>query len=442
MAEPPARRFGGVTARIGVLAVTETISWGVLYYSFSALLVPMAADGVGTRGQLSGVFALAIVVRALAQPLAGAWVDRFGVRGLMTAGSLGGVGLTLAWAAVHDVTHLAVVFAGIGVVSSMVLYEPAFAAAARWLDGRARTKAILTITIVAGFASTIFLPLTAALTEALDWRSALRVLAVILAVGTVVPHAVMLREPRRGRPANDRGRDPSGADRGDPPVPGGGDPPSPRGSRSVPEPGTVSGATSHDPEGVTARSAVRDPVFWWLVLTFVCSRGPIVGAMTHLPALLVDRGESVTVAASITGSIGVLSVIGRVALTATNRWVSMHHLLLGIFLAQAAGFVLLALTPNRVAVAVFVLTFGIGFGATTIAKPVMVAERYGRRAYGAIAGIVATLVTLAEAASPTLIGLARDVSGSYDTSLTVLAGVMVLGAVAAHRYRPVSPTPG
>jgi MFS family permease len=113
----------------------------------------------------------------------------------MTAGSLAGVGLTLAWSAVTDLLQLYVVFAGIGVVTAMVLYEPAFAAVARWMRRSERAAAVLWITLAAGFASTIFMPIAALLTESLGWRGALRWLAVVVLVLTALPHA-LLSEPR------------------------------------------------------------------------------------------------------------------------------------------------------------------------------------------------------------------------------------------------------
>jgi hypothetical protein len=89
--------------RVLTLAFTETISWGILYYAFSVLLVPMEeALGAG-RAELSTAFSIAIVARALSAPAAGSWVDRHGVRSLMTAGSLAGVLLVLAWSSVTSV---------------------------------------------------------------------------------------------------------------------------------------------------------------------------------------------------------------------------------------------------------------------------------------------------------------------------------------------------
>lgn len=406
-----ARLRDGRWQRVLVLAVTETISWGILYYSFSVLLVPMEASLGASRGELSAAFSVAIVMRALASPLAGVWADRHGVRSLMTAGSVAGVLLTLAWSSVTSAGQLTLVFAGIGVVTAMVLYEPAFVAVARWMRGSDRATAVLWITLAGGFASTIFLPLAATLTELLGWREALRWLALVLLLGTALPHALFLREPVQ-------------------PSTGSGTP------SIAPDPTGSPGSGNPIERSVGARDALFDPVFWWMTLAFMCGRAPMAAIVAHLPALLVDQGESAALAAVLTGSIGALSVLGRILMTIAARWGSFAGLLAAVYAVQAGGLVLIALVPTRAAVIVFVIAFGIGFGTTTIAKPVMVADRFGPLAYGTIAGYTAAVVTIGEAASPIAVGLARDSAGDYRTSLLVLAGVLVVGVYAARRSRP------
>ncbi|WP_250213310.1 hypothetical protein [Acrocarpospora catenulata] len=63
----------------------------------------------------------------------------------------------------------------------MVLYESAFAVIVARFDAQARANALLAVTIVAGFASSIFLPLTGLLVEKYGWRQALVVGTVALA---------------------------------------------------------------------------------------------------------------------------------------------------------------------------------------------------------------------------------------------------------------------
>ncbi|WP_407695984.1 MFS transporter, partial [Sphaerimonospora thailandensis] len=98
----------------------------------------------------------------------------------MSAGSVLGTLAVLAWSQVTSLAQLYGVFLAAGIASAMVLYEPAFAVIVGWFHGdeRGRANALLALTIVAGFASTIFLPLTGLLVEHYGWRTALVILAV------------------------------------------------------------------------------------------------------------------------------------------------------------------------------------------------------------------------------------------------------------------------
>jgi MFS family permease len=84
------------------LSITETISWGNLYYSFSVFLKPMQQELGWSRGALTGAFSLALLVSGIAGVWVGRVVDRHGTRLLMTLGSCAAVVLILAWAAVRN----------------------------------------------------------------------------------------------------------------------------------------------------------------------------------------------------------------------------------------------------------------------------------------------------------------------------------------------------
>jgi MFS family permease len=389
------------------------VSWGVLYYTFSVLVVPMEADLDASRGELSLAFTLAVVARALSAPLVGAWIDRRGVRSLMTAGALAGSALTLAWSSVQGLASLYAVFVGIGVATSAVLYEPAFAAVARWFRGHERARAVLAITLVAGFASTIFLPAAAVLTDLLGWRDALRVLAGILAVATVGPHLLLGDPPPLGDPGPASRPAPTGDDAGAP-----------------------TGGSATEVTSLEAGDALRTSALWWLTTTFVCGRVPIVAVSVHLPALLVERGETATVAATLTGLIGAFSVAGRVLITVAGARVPWHVLLGLVYVLQAVACVVFVVVPGGAVALLFVVVFGLGFGTTTITRPVMLADRFGALAYGTIAGVVAGVVTAFEAASPLAVGIGRDLAGTYQPALLGLAVVLVLGTVASFRCAP------
>ncbi|MEU4326797.1 MFS transporter [Nonomuraea dietziae] len=151
----------------------------------------MAADLQAGTTQIAAALTTAILVAALCAPLVGRLLDAYGGRGLMSAGSALGTLAVLAWSRVDSLLQLYAVFVAIGVACSMVLYESAFAVIVSWFDGparaRGRANALLALTVVAGFASSIFLPLTGLLVERHGWRQALVILALIYGVAAIPP---------------------------------------------------------------------------------------------------------------------------------------------------------------------------------------------------------------------------------------------------------------
>ena len=178
---------------VWALAVTETISYGVLYYSFAAFLLRMQQSLGYSQATLTGAFSLSVLVTGAGAIPAGAWLDCCGARGLMTAESLLVAGCVLLWADADGVFALYLAFAGRGRAGAAVLYEPAFATVNAYFDAQRRI-ALLTLTTIAGLASTIFLSGSALLISHLGWRRALLLLALVQAI-TVIPHVLLRRRP-------------------------------------------------------------------------------------------------------------------------------------------------------------------------------------------------------------------------------------------------------
>lgn len=390
---------------VRTLAIAQTVSWGILYYSFTVLMLPMQRNLGFATATLTGAFSVAVVAGGLAAVPVGRWLDRYGGRGLMSLGSFAAVLLVLAWSRVETVLGLYLVFAGIGVVSAAVLYEPAFAVTVRWFR-RDRARALLAITLVAGFASTIFLPLTAFLEHDLGWRRALWVLAAILAVATVLPYALVLR-----RDPADLGLHPDGD-----PVGAGDD-------HAVNDP--------KPPLRATAARAVGDRRFRLLTVAFAAHTLAVVVVSVHLVPLLVEAGHSVGFAAVAAGSLGALSVTGRITVTGAMRRFATARVAAAAFGIQAAGCLVLLSAGSTVAGAVaFVLMFGLGFGVGTITRPALNAEAFGTATFATIAALMGIALTAAKAVGPVTAGLLRTSTGSYTAAVVTVAVACVVASVA------------
>lgn len=377
---------------VAALAITSTIGYGTLYYAYSVLLGPMAASLDASTTAVTGALTASVLAGALMAIPVGRWLDRHGGRALMTAGSITATALLIAWSQVHTIGQLYPVMIGIGITGAMVLYEPAFAVIVSWFTPDRRPTALLAVTVVAGFASTIFMPITGLLVAHFGWRGALLTLAAVHGTVTVPLHALTIRKPPRVRA-------PSPAARPD-----------------------------HTSRRAAARAATRDPRFWILAAALIAHGAATSTIGVHLVGYLISRGHPATFAATAAGLLGVLSVTGRLVLTGARRRIPVTTIVATVFAIQAAAVLAMPLTAGSMVGAVVTVTgFGLGFGIASLATPALLADRYGTTAYATIAGRLATPVTTAKATAPVVAAVVLQ-HGGYRL---LLAGVVLACFVAA-----------
>ncbi len=401
-ARRPRCKYYGWTI-VWTLAVTETVSWGVLYYAFAVFLVPMQSELGWSTPEITGAYSLALVVTMLLSPPLGRWLDRSGPRVPMTLGSVLGTILLVAWSRVETLPVFYLIWAGLGVAIALTLYEPAFAAASTWFV-RGRSRALLILTTVAGLASTIFLPLAGWLTERVGWRDALIVLAVILGVMTIPAHALVLR-----RRPEDLGLLPDGE--------------LPQSNQPPPL-----------PEGASLARALRDPAYWWLNVAFFLAMAASVAIGVYLIPILLERGESLARATFITGLIGAAQVGGRVVVTALERRAPEAALGVAVFALQTVALVVILLTSGLAMTLLAVALLGAGRGGITLMRATLVADRYGRANFAAISGIPAAAQMAARAAAPVGAGVLIAWLGGYAPMLVVLAAIALAATLAMSMF--------
>lgn len=383
-------RVGGLVA---TFAVTQTVGYGVLYYSFPVLLGPITAELHTSPAHVTVALTISVLAAAAAAIPVGRWLDRHGGRALMSAGSLLGVAAVLAWSQVHSLGQLYVVFAAIGLASAMSLYEAAFGVLIKATEPTRRDGALLKVTIVAGFASSIFLPLTGWLAETLGWRTALLVLAGLLAATALPGHLAAIPD-RRAHHARTTWR-----------------------------------------VGRGARDALRDKGFWLLAAAFVLHTAAVSTVGVHLVGFLRQAGHATTVAATLAGLLGILSVTGRLTTTALARRHGMAIVTAAVFAVQAAGAALLPRLGSSLAgAAACVTAFGLGFGVATIARPAIVAARYGTTRYATIAATLTLPITFAKAGAPVAAALVAPATFFTLAAAACLASAVLLYAADQRRH--------
>ncbi|HSF06499.1 MAG TPA: MFS transporter [Methylomirabilota bacterium] len=380
---------------VAALCVTETVTWGIIYYGFPVMLRPMEAELGFSRVGITGAFSVGMGLAAGAGLPIGRWIDRHGARGLMTLGSCLGTLLVLAWARVESLPALYAVWGLMGLVMAATLYEPAFAAVVGWFPGRHRDRALLTVTIAAGFASTIFMPIEAWLVTRWGWRTALLVLAVVLAVLTIPLHAVVLRRPPRPT-----------------------------------DPGPAATRERAEVPGLTLRAAARTTVFWVLAAAFFVGNFTVNSVTVHLIPYLSDRGYSPTVAAVMIGWMGAMQVPARLVFAPLATRFGHHGMTTAIFFVQATGLAQLALAARLPTLVPMVVMLGGANGMSTLARATIIAELFGPRHYGAIAGAIALGANGARAVGPVGAAFLQTALGGYEPVFWILTAALVLAGLA------------
>ena len=381
-------------AIVGALSVTETVSWGVLYYVFAVVLLPMQRELGFSAAELTGAFSLGILVAGIAGIGVGRFLDRRGPRVLMTAGSVAGALLVVAWSRVESLLVFYALWVALGLVMATVLYEPAFTVLAKWFaDPGERRRAMTALTLVAGLASFIFLPLGQALIDAHGWRDALVILAVVLAVVTVPLHAVVLRQ----------------------------------------------GPASPDDEPASGTGAVlRSAPFWLLSGGFFLASLAAFAMIVQAIPFLLDRGHGTSFAAFAVGLMGAAQIPGRFVFALVAARLPSRSVIPSVFALVALGIALIVAVPGTVAVLAGMVVLGMGSGMALLARATVIADRYGSAAYGEIAGAMASVTTGARAAAPVAAAVWASVVG-YEGLLWTLAGLaalaVVLGAQAERAFK-------
>lgn len=403
---PPPTRLDYGWVVVAGLCVTETVSWGILYYGFPVMLRPMEAELGFSRVELTGAFSVGMGVAALAALPVGRWIDRHGARALMTLGSCLAVGLLLVWSRVESLAALYAVWAAMGLALAATLYEPAFAAVVGWFGSGHRDRALLTVTLAAGFASTIFMPIEAWLVERLGWRASLVALAVALAVLTIPIHALVVRRPPRGEPR------PAGAERVEGQVP-----------------------------GLTLGAAARTGVFWVLAVAFLVGNFTTNSVTMHLIPYLGDRGYSATLAAVMIGWMGAMQVPARLVFAPIAGLFGHRAATAAIFFGQAAGLAQLALAARLPTLVPMVVVLGAANGMSTLARATMIAAVFGPRHYGSIGGAIALGANGARALAPVGAAFLQVALGGYEPVFWLLTATLVaagLGVMLTETRAPAT----
>lgn len=372
------------------LGVTQIIGYGTLYYALS-ILVPDIARDIGRSPEwVFGAFSLALLVGSLVAPLSGRLADMIGAGRLMAAGSIGAALSLVATAMSPGPITFAIALALTQIVSAAVLYATAFTAIVQ-AGGRSAQTSIVHLTLIAGFASSLFWPMTSWLHGALSWREIFLAYAGLNAFVCFPVHLVLGRLTSRAV-SDARG-----------------EPRSLKNDAPRPSNGTL--------------------VFLLMLVGFAVEGYALSAILVHMVPLTqaLGLGAAGLLVAALFGPAQVTSrlinlVFGR---DLSQMWLAViAAVLLPIGLA-----ILLATAPWMAGAVLFAICVGLGSGLTSIVGGTLPLELFGREGYGRRICWCTSAKQLTAALAP--VGMSASMSGmGVVASLWLVSAVGVISVLA------------
>ncbi|ODT30350.1 MAG: MFS transporter [Kaistia sp. SCN 65-12] len=379
---------------IWALGVTQVIGYGTLYYAFSVLAPAIGATFSWPPEWVFGALTVALLAGGLLAPVAGHLADRFGAARTMAIGSIA-VAVLLAAAGLAGNGYLfAAALIGMEIASALVLYATAFAALVQ-AGGRGAQRSITHLTLIAGFASTLFWPLTSALLSVMDWRAIYLIFAGLNLVVCFPLHYWLAKRPTAVATPSD--------------------------------PGSIKSAAS---ENGTLHGRDRSIGFALMLLGFAVE-GFVLSAVLMQIIPILSSLELGTGALLVTTMFGPAQVLSRLVNMVFGSNLSQTRLaIIAALLPPLATAVLVLTAPSLIGALAFALLFGLGSGLTSIVSGSLPLQLLGRERYGSRLGWLSSARQVASAIAPFLLAVAMSGTG-VSGALWIVVG---LGAVSVTTF--------
>jgi len=374
-----------------VLAACSGVMGGfgsLFVYTFAIFVKPLNAAFGWSREGVSLGFGLAAITLGLCSPLLGRLLDKFGPRRIIlpcvAVFGCGVASFALLGPGIWQFYATCVVIGLVGNGAAHLAYARSISS---WFQKRLGT-ALALVMLGAGLGAMILPVVAQAIVSHWGWRAAYATLGGL---------ALLLGLPLSWRYIAERG-----------PV------------RAQAEP------VVHT--GMTWQEGLRTYSFWIIVAILFAGSISMNGSITHLSALLTDRGVTAGQAALCASVLGASSVFGRLG----TGWLLDRffgaRVAFFVGLISAAGIFLLARASGFGTGIFAAALIGIGAGGEAAITPYLLTRYFGLRAFSTLYGLTWTFYAAAGATGPVILGRAYDSTGSYSALLMLLAVVLAVAA--------------
>ncbi|RKE38572.1 putative MFS family arabinose efflux permease [Paraburkholderia sp. BL23I1N1] len=375
------------------------LGMGTIGYVLGVFLKPISVElGIG-RSIISAGILTASLVNAAGSPFIGIALDRWGSRKVLLpmAALFAAVIASFSMLVPSSVLIMAL-FVLLGFSGVAMTPIPYARGISLWFDERRGLALGLSIAGI-GLGIAIVPKLAGFLIATQGWRHAFLILAAIVLCAAFIPIAVCMKEPSEVNTDQDS-----------------------KAAVTIP--------------GVEARAAFKTWRFWAMTLAFFFAIVAINGCVSHLVALLTDRGMPAADAASAIALIGLSALISRLVSGWLLDRVSGVKLAVFFFLAPACGIALIASGVMGFIPFVGAILCGIAIGGEVDLLAYFVGRYFGLKHFGEIYGLIFAAFSAGFGVGPFISGIVFDKTHSYGFAFAIYIGLLVLAAALVSRLGP------
>ncbi len=369
------------------LGVTQNIGYGTLYYSFSILAPDMAASLAWSQEWIFGALSIALLIGGLTAPRLGSLIDRIGAGRVMTIGSAVAAAALVACAYAPGKGSYVAALVAIEVAANLVQYGAAFALLVQ-LRPEVAQRSIAYLTLIAGFASTMFWPITSALHAQFSWQNVYLIFAALNLLVCLPIHAWLARGLIRSR------------------------------QQAVANPAA--------PVAGSLAPTHRRMGFVLMTTAFAVQYLASASVLVHMVPLLAGLGLGAT--AALVGTLfGPSQVASRlINMLFGKRLDALHLAMISAALIPIGALILVLAAPSIPGAMMFAVIFGMGNGLLSIVTGTLPLALFGSEGYGKMQGKTMAARLIVSASAPLVMALAMEWLGIVFS----LVGIVILGSTA------------
>jgi len=383
-----------------MIALTANIA-PAIFHTFGLFIKPVSEELGFSRSALSAALLIITAVTVVVSPYVGRLIDRHGVTKITMPCIIIFAVAVAALAGTHSLAYFLAAFFVMGLVG--IAHSPlSYSREISRRFDRHRGKALGIASAGIGIGGAIIPLIAQRSIEAYGWRSAYLILgAIIISVGLI------------GFYFFQRGIDNRLMNRG--------------------------GQAAGGPGGDAEKRFKKSTIFWSLLVGFLIMGIGINGSMSHLGAILSDRGGSLSFAGSAQVAVGISMIVGRVLCGFLLDRFAPYNIATLFVLIPMAGIATLATSTDPTVIVLGCVLLGLGLGGEADLLTFLTARYFNLASYAEISGYFFSAFTLGVGVGSFALARSFDMMGSYQTGMFLSVALLLVLCVVFQSLRFMAP---